>query len=195
MTKEQHKKNPYIKGYLTGKLLVATPSRTNDIFEKSVILICAHDEKGAMGLFLNKLEGVSLNDLLIQMEIPAVDTQKNPRIHSGGPMDNTHGFILHNEEYSEKGTANISNLFNLTATTDILENISAGGGPEKYLIALGYAGWDDGQLEDEITKNYWIALPASHEAVFNKSLDTMWYTILDKNGISPVHLSTQEGSA
>ena len=182
-------------GYLTGRLLVATPFQTGDVFEKSVILICAHDENGAMGLILNKLEGVSLNDLLIQMEIPSVNSQKNPRIHSGGPMDNTHGFILHDKEYKEKGTANISNLFNLTATSDILENISAGGGPENYLIALGYAGWDNGELEDEITNNYWISLPADKKTVFNSTVDTMWYSVLDKNGISPMHFSTQAGSA
>ena len=189
------KKQQEHSGYLTGRLLLATPTKTSDVFEKSVILVCAHDENGAMGIILNKLEGVSLNDLLIQMEIPSVDSLKNPRIHSGGPVDNTHGFIIHNKEYKEKGTANISNLFNLTATYDVLENISAGGGPKDYLIALGYAGWHAGQLEEEITQNYWISVPADKHSVFNKAIDTMWYSILDKNGISPVHLSTQTGYA
>ena len=191
MIKKQQQHN----GYLTGRLLLATPIKTGDIFEKSVILICAHDENGAMGIILNKLEGVALNDLLIQMEIPSVDSLKNPRIHSGGPVDNTHGFILHNKEYTEKGTANISKNFNLTATSDVLENISAGGGPEDCLIALGYTGWHDGQLEDEIAQNYWISVPADKHSVFNKAIDTMWYTILDENGISPAHLSTQTGNA
>ena len=182
-------------GYLTGTLLLSSPESC-DIFKKSCILICAHDDNGAMGLILNKFETeITLNELLLQMDIPSVHLTNNPRIHSGGPVNMEQGFILHDTTYSESDTANINQYFNLTTTVNILGKIAQNQGPVDYKIALGYTGWAKGQLESEIKNNMWISLPATRENVFSDFSDTMWYSVLNENGINPTKIHSHHGLA
>ncbi|MGB1360546.1 MAG: YqgE/AlgH family protein [Alphaproteobacteria bacterium] len=183
-------------GYLTGRLLVSAPDQEHDIFKKSCILVCAHDENGAMGLILNKFENnISLSELLIQMEIPISDIKNSPRIYTGGPVSQEQGFILHDCNYKESETAHINQFFNLTTTVNILSKISQDQGPTDYKIFLGFSSWRKGQLENEILNNMWITLPATKEIVFSKYCDTMWYSSLSQNGINPQHISVHNGSA
>lgn len=177
-----------------GKILIAHNTEPHSVFYRSCILLCAYDTTGAMGLMLNKLEhNIRLNDLLLQMDIPMPETSNNPHIHMGGPVDNNHGFILHESTYKEQSTACINDSFSLTATVGILSKIIQGDGPKNYKIALGYAGWDGGQLESEIKDNKWLCVNANTQLVFKTSVDTMWYVALTENGIHPSTLTTQGG--
>lgn len=179
-----------------GKVLIANDAKPHSLFYRSCILLCAYDETGAMGLILNKLEhNVHLSDLLMQMDVPMSENTHNPHIHTGGPVDNSHGFILHESGYKEQSTAHINDSFSLTATVGILSKIVQGDGPDYYKIALGYAGWDGGQLESEIKDNKWLCVNANTQLVFKTPIDTMWYVALTQNGINPSTLTTQVGHA
>ncbi len=179
-----------------GKILIANDTHSASIFYQSCILLCVHDATGAMGLILNKPESdIRLNDLLEQIDVPIQTSHQNPHIYMGGPVDSTHGFILHESSYAESSTAQIDDTFSLTATVGILSQIVQGSGPQQYKIALGYAGWKKGQLEAEIKDNKWLCVDASQDLVFQTPNDTMWYTALTKNGIPPHALSGQVGHA
>ena len=180
---------------MTGNLLVSTPKVEDGIFHKSVILVCLHDQNGAMGIVLNKLEKLHLNALFSQMKLPTLEAENNLRVRRGGAVDVNQGFILHDSVYKEESTAFISKDFCLTATVSMLKKIAYGIGPKKYLIALGYAGWGKGQLEQEIKDNVWFSLPSNREVVFNTPADSMWYTVLEKNTIEPARFSTKVGHA
>lgn len=182
--------------HFIGKILIANEIDTNSIFHKACILVCAHDSSGAMGLILNKPEhNIVLSDLLIQMEIPTTDIGHNPHIYTGGPIDSSHGFILHEAQYHEKSTAPINDDYALTATVGILSHIVENQGPTDYKICLGYAGWDAGQLEQEIKSDTWICVDATKELVFHTPCDTLWYIALSQNGIPPHALNAQIGHA
>jgi len=190
------KKNNTHKGYLTGRLLLSSSEQSNGMFNKSCILICTHDESGAMGLILNKYETkLTLNELLMQIELSNPNFNNNPRIYMGGPMNIEQGFILHDTTYKEKETANVNDLFNITTTINILQKIAKNKGPKQYKIALGHVGWEQGQLEQEIKNNFWLSLSATKEIVFSDKCDTMWYTILNKNDINPCKISYHKGLA
>lgn len=191
------KKNNTHNGYLTGRLLLSSPEQSNNMFNKSCILICAHDKSGAMGLILNKYETkLTLNELLMQIEMATTDADNNnPRIYMGGPVNIEQGFILHDTTYKEKETATVNELFNVTTTINILQKIARNKGPKQCKIALGHVDWTKGQLEEEIKHNLWLTLPATKEVVFSNKCDTMWYTTLNKNGILPSKISYHEGLA
>ena len=190
------KKNNTHKGYLTGRLLLSSSEQSNGIFNKSCILICTHDKNGAMGLILNKYETkLTLNELLMQIELSNPNFNNNPRIYMGGPINIEQGFILHDTTYKEKETANVNDLFNITTTINILQKIAKNKGPKQYKIALGHVGWEQGQLEQEIKNNFWLSLSATKEIVFSHKCDTMWYTILNKNDINPCKISYHKGLA
>ena len=190
--------------FLDGQLLVAMPLMTDRRFARSVIYMCAHSEEGAMGLIINQpAPNISFQDLLSKLEIensPAIeasstDPKKIP-IHIGGPVETGRGFVLHTPDYfTEDSTLNIDNQMCLTATIDILRAIAAGEGPEQSILALGYAGWTPGQLEDELQANGWLNCPADTNLVFSTTLDEKYDAALSKLGIDPSHLVSDAGHA
>ena len=137
---------------LTGKLLIAMPGMGDHRFEKSVVLVCAHSEDGAMGIILNKpMQDARLRELIDQLLIPIGESFRNIPVHFGGPVEHGRGFVLHSADYeSEISTLVVDADFALTATQDILEEFAQGRGPELAVMALGYAGWGPSQLEAEI---------------------------------------------
>jgi putative transcriptional regulator len=185
-------------GYLTGRLLIAMPSMSDPRFARSVIYLCAHNADGAMGLVVNRLIGsITFRDLLEELkveDVPAAATAA-PAIHFGGPVETGRGFVLHSSDYSGPDSMPLSDKLALTATVDILKAIAAGAGPQRRLLALGYAGWGPGQLDGEIQENAWLCVEADADLVFGDDLDATWNRALAKLGIDASLLSSDAGHA
>lgn len=183
-------------GYLEGQLLIAMPSMTDPRFERSVIYMCAHSAAGAMGLVINKaLDQISFGDLIAQLGIENVPTSGNVQVQFGGPVETGRGFVLHSPDYMRDATILISDDIALTATIDVLKAIATGEGPDRAILALGYAGWAPGQLEGEIQANGWLHCEADASLVFNLELDRKWTEAVAKLGIDPSLLSLDAGHA
>ena len=183
--------------HLDGKLLIAMPSMGDQRFSRSVIYLCAHSEEGAMGLIVNKpAPDLKFADLLQQLNIDVDDAENKIHVHLGGPVEHGRGFVLHSRDYaSNDATMEVDDAFGMTATLDILEDISNGEGPQNCLLALGYSGWGPGQLEGEIQANGWLTCDASFDLVFDQADGDKWQAALASMGISPSFLSASGGNA
>jgi putative transcriptional regulator len=185
-------------GYLAGQFLIAMPTMADPRFERAVIYMCAHSSDEAMGLIINKpVEDLSFADLLTQLDItPQAPVCSEIFVHQGGPVGVRRGFVLHSTDYyQDDGTMKVSDSIALSATTEILRAIAEGNGPDSYLMALGYAGWGPGQLDEEIKNNAWLCVPADVGILFSPDCNKKWDLALGKLGIAPHMLSTQAGSA
>ncbi len=182
---------------LSGKLLIAMPDMADPRFNHAVIYICAHSEEGAMGLIINKpATEVRFTDLLEQLEIGTAPEMRDIRVHIGGPVEESRGFVLHSTDYiSGQGTLRVDAGTAMTATLDVLEELAHGRGPKSSLLALGYAGWGPGQLEDEIAQNGWLIGEAQHAVVFGRANEHKWSAALKAMGVDPVTLSPTGGHA
>lgn len=189
--------NESSSGYLTDHLLIAMPQMQDPRFERTVIYMCAHTAEGAMGLVINKLmDAVTFPDLLEQLNIDTGGAEEEEiRVHFGGPVEAGRGFVLHSSDYIQDSTLVISDNFALTATIDILKSIAEGDGPRRSLLALGYAGWGPGQLDDEIQQNGWLSVPADDRLIFGPGLDDRWEQAMAKIGIDINMLSGDAGHA
>ncbi len=183
--------------YLTGKLLIAMPGMQDPRFAKTVIYMCAHSEEGAMGLVLNKvLDSLTFPDLLAQLGIESVGIGDQIKIHFGGPVESSRGFVLHSPDYLRDGTLVVDDGVALTATVDILKAMAAGTGPRNSMLALGYAGWGAGQLDTEIKANGWLHAPSDDDIVFGRGgMEEKWERSICKLGIDPRMLSDAAGHA
>ena len=180
---------------LAGQLLVAMPQMQDRRFERAVIFLCAHNEEGAMGLVVNKIiDNVTLPELLDKLGIAAAGLTGLSRVHSGGPVEEGRGFVLHSDDYVEENTLVVGTMA-LTATLDILRAIGRGKGPRRSLLALGYAGWGPGQLDAEMQDNGWLHVPADEGIVFDNEVADKWQRALGKLGIDPLALSGDAGHA
>jgi putative transcriptional regulator len=183
-------------GYLEGQLLIATPMLVGSCFEKSVIYICAHTPDGAMGLIINHLvEAIDVRDIFRQLEITVPNRDVAMPVHFGGPMDSARGFVLHSSEYARKETVLMDTDIALTCNIDILKDIASGQGPARSILALGYAGWGAGQLEQELETNSWLTAPASMTIVFNTPNASKWLLAAQLQGIDLHKLSGDVGHA
>jgi putative transcriptional regulator len=183
-------------GYLDGKLLVAMPTMTDPRFERAVILLCAHSESGAMGILLNKtLDALSFTELLEQLDIPEVGDASQIKVHFGGPVDTERGFVVHSTDLLHDTTLVIGGGMALTATIDMLKSIAKGTGPDNSFLALGYAGWGPGQLEQELQQNGWLVVTPDMDIVFGAELDQKWQAAVTKLGVDPALLSGDIGHA
>jgi putative transcriptional regulator len=192
------------RGYLDGRLLIAMPVMGDPRFERSVIYLCAHSSEGAMGIIVNRPAGsIDFPGLLVQLDIiKKIDQIKLPenaesmKVLRGGPVETGRGFVLHSSDfYIEKATLRIDDGICLTATVDILKAIASGAGPRHAILALGYAGWGAGQLENEIQHNGWLHCDADPDLVFGDDVDEKYLRALRKIGIDPGMLSADAGHA
>ena len=192
------------RGYLDGQMLIAMPSMRDERFTRSVIYICAHSSDGAMGIIVNQpVTNINFSDLLVQLDvIKDTDIIELPmragavKVLKGGPVESQRGFVLHSSDYFiEDSTLPIDDGICLTATLDILKAIARGAGPESAILALGYAGWAPGQLENEIQENGWLHCPANSELIFGSDTDAKYGKALRKIGIDPGMLSSEAGRA
>ena len=182
--------------YLTGQLLIAMPTMSDRRFQRTVIYMCAHNEEGAMGLVVNRLIGsITFPDLLQQLSIEHKDVSDEIRVHFGGPVESGRGFVLHSTDYEREGTLHVDQEIGLTATVDILRDMAAGSGPRRSLLALGYAGWGPGQLDDEIQANGWLNVEADELLIFDRDLDGKWEQAISKLGFDMTMLSGDAGHA
>ncbi len=189
--------------YLDGQLLIAMPGMSDPRFDRSVIYICAHSEQGAMGLIVNKTTPMmSFGDLLSQLDLLPGEAEEPPHelmampVLYGGPVEQGRGFVLHTSDYfAVNSSLPVSETIALTATVDILRAMAEGRGPERAILALGYAGWAPGQLENEIQHNGWLTCAADDELVFGLDFDSRYVAALRKLKIDPAMLSSTSGRA
>jgi putative transcriptional regulator len=189
--------------YLDGQLLVAMPIMTDKRFARSVIYMCAHSADGAMGLIINqRASHISFSELMKQLSImpdSADDVEielEDMDVHVGGPVETGRGFVLHSADYyAADSTLPIDDGVSLTATIDILKAIAGGKGPDRAILALGYAGWRAGQLESEIAANGWLHCPADADLLFDRDLEQKYERAMSKIGIDPSHLVSDAGHA
>jgi len=191
-------------GYLDGQWLIAMPVMGDPRFERSVIYMCAHSSEGAMGIIVNRPAGsIDFPELLVQLDIiNEADQIKLPenaesmKVLKGGPVDTGRGFVLHSSDfYLENATLRIDDGICLTATVDILKAIAKGSGPKHAILALGYAGWAPGQLENEIQGNGWLHCDADQDLIFGVDVEEKYARALRKIGIDPGMLSNEAGHA
>jgi putative transcriptional regulator len=192
------------RGFLDGQLLIAMPGMQDTRFARTVVFICAHSADGAMGITINKpASEITFTELLVQLDIlPDVpstgvaDCREHMKVHRGGPVETTRGFVLHSADYfSESSTLPIDDDVCLTATLDILKAIARGRGPTRSLLALGYAGWAPGQIESEIQANGWLFCPATADIIFDPDLDAKYDRALASLGVDPSRLVSDAGHA
>ena len=182
---------------LTGKLLIAMPDMGDQRFSSAVIFMCSHSANGAMGLTINKpSENYKFRDLLKQLKIETNPNTPEIQVNIGGPVEAGRGFVLHSPEYdSGDGTLKIGSDYGMTASFEILEELSNGQGPVKGILALGYSGWGPGQIENEIAMNGWLVSDACNELVFSSDNNGKWQNALKLMGVDPIHLSSAVGRA
>lgn len=190
-------------GYLDGQLLLAMPVMTDKRFARSVVYMCAHSKDGAMGLIINqRAPHIDFRSLLERLDIAhegtktRLDDLSARTVHAGGPVETGRGFVLHTSDYvTSDSTLQIDGSVCLTATIDILKAIATGDGPDRSILALGYASWGAGQLESELAANGWLHCPADPDLVFSADLDDKYTRAMAKIGIDLSHLVSDAGHA
>jgi putative transcriptional regulator len=181
---------------LTNQLLIAMPGMADPNFSTTVTLICEHNDDGALGIVINRPLTLRLSGLYEQLNIedPDPTTADNP-VFSGGPVGTERGFVLHGSDWSYENTLPVSDDIQLTLSRDVIDAIASGKGPDKSLIALGYAGWQPGQLETEMLANSWLNVPATAELVFDTPYTERWDSAARTLGIDIARMSSDAGHA
>jgi len=185
--------------FLSGKLLLAMPGMADPRFERAVIAMCVHDENGAIGIGIgHKRAGIGFRDLLAQLDIDP-GLAPDCAVHHGGPVEPGRGFVLHSTDWGGQDTLEVvpegGRTFAMTATIDVLRAIAEGIGPRDWLIALGYAGWGEGQLDEEMTRHGWFAAGSDHCLLFDTPSDERWAAAFRKEGVDPRLLVSETGVA
>jgi putative transcriptional regulator len=182
---------------LTKHLLIAMPSLQNHNFSRTVALVCEHNSHGAMGIVINQPTSMSVEELIDQIDADD-DSKKisnrNP-VFAGGPVHMNRGFILHDSDREWESTHIIDNDLKLTTSEDILLDIGKGTGPKNSIVALGYAGWAAGQLEQELADNAWLTVSYEAKIVFTTPIEKRWQTAAGKLGIDLHLISSDAGHA
>jgi len=189
---------------LCNQLLVAMPALKDPNFDGTVTLLCEHSAEGALGIIVNRPTALSVGELFAQLdldeELPGnaatvrAAADSDPVLY-GGPVAMDRGFVLHTPELSYESSVSISDHVQLTISKDILDAMSSGDGPRKSVVALGYAGWDAGQLEAEILENAWLTVPATAEIVFDTPFDDRWRAAAGTLGIDINQMPADAGHA
>lgn len=181
---------------LIGKFLVSLPKINDPRFNHCVVLLCGHDQHGAMGIIVNKhLESLSLAELLLQLDIIPTKIKSTIKVHYGGPVELGRGFIIHTEDYMHKTSLKIADDIVLTSNIEVLHKIGNGTGPARYMLALGYTGWSAGQLEDEIKNDGWIQVDVDLDILYSNDVSKKWQQTMAKIGVDPDMLFYEGGHA
>jgi putative transcriptional regulator len=183
-------------GVFTNQLLIAMPGMLDPNFSTTVTLICEHNDEGALGIVINRPTTLKLAELFEQLSVddPDPEAAENP-VLSGGPVGMERGFVLHGPEHSFENTLAVSDDIRLTLSRDIIDALATGSGPDNALVALGYAGWEPGQLEEEILANSWLNVPATPQIVFETPFADRWDSAARTLGIDIASLPTEAGHA
>jgi putative transcriptional regulator len=183
-------------GSLTNQLLIAMPGMADPNFSSTVTLICEHTNEGALGIVINRPLTLQLGGLFQQMDVTNVspNVAQEP-VLMGGPVGQERGFVLHDSEQCFENSVAVSNDIQLTLSRDIIDKLAMGEGPKQSLVAIGYAGWDAGQLENEMLANSWLNVPASPDIVFETPFEDRWALAANKLGIDISQISPDAGHA
>lgn len=182
--------------FLSGQLLISMPGISDPRFERTLILVCAHDPEHAMGLAVNRpVEGLTVPDLLEKLDIKSTIRVPPHLVLLGGPVERERGFVLHTDDYRGEFSLRVGSGVGLTATREVLEAMASEDHPRRSLLALGYAGWGAGQLEQEIRQNVWLTCDADEALIFDDDHGTKWSRALAKLGIDPKFLGSEAGRA
>ena len=185
--------------FLSGKLLLAMPGMADPRFERAVIAMCVHDENGAIGVGIgHKRAGIRFRGLLKQLDIDPVEAP-DCAVHHGGPVEPGRGFVLHSTDWGGQDTLHVAGpdgeIFAMTGTIDVLKAIAEAKGPSRWIVALGYAGWGEGQLDEEMTRHGWFAAQATPKILFDTPTDERWAAAFKGEGIDPRLLASETGAA
>jgi len=181
---------------LTNHFLIAMPTLADANFSRTVTFICEHSSEGAMGIVINRMTDLRVRDILDQLEI----ARGNPNaaempVYLGGPVQNNRGFVLHEPLGNWESTLPVTETLGVSTSRDILEAIAEERGPDRWLIALGYAGWAAGQLEREMGENSWLSGPANRDILFQIPLEQRWNAAAGLVGVDLSTLSSEAGHA
>jgi len=185
---------------LTNQFLIAMPGMVDETFARTVVYLCEHNEKGALGLVINKPIDIKLKNLFEKVEL-ALDRHElgEQPVFFGGPVQTERGFVLHEKllegESPFNSTLSVPGGLEMTTSKDVLEAMAEGSGPAKVLVTLGYSGWQAGQLEDEIGRNGWLNVDADPKVIFDTPVEKRYDTALALLGIDPRMLSQEAGHA
>lgn len=181
---------------LANNLLIAMPALADPNFARTVTLLCEHSDDGAMGIMINRPTNLALRDVLVQLNIDAGSSpHADAPVYFGGPVQISRGFVLHEPIGNWEATLTVTDTLGVSTSRDILEAIARNEGPDRYLVALGYAGWGAGQLERELSENAWLNVPAAREILFSLPVDERWRAAALLTGVDPTHLSSEAGHA
>ena len=181
---------------LTNHFLIAMPNLADPNFFHTVTYLCEHSEEGAMGLVVNRPLELQFQDLLEQLELETTDPKlAQLPIYQGGPVQIERGFVLHSNEGQWDSSIHVTDNIVMTVSQDIIEAIALGDAPQHYLIALGYAGWGDGQIEEELAGNTWLNGPAEASIMFDLPVEQRWSAAAAHLGVELSRLSTDVGHA
>jgi len=183
-------------GYLERQLLLAMPGMVDSNFSGSVTLLCQHNEAGAIGITINRLSSFTLGEIFSQLHIDCNnDSIRKLQVLEGGPVAPDRGFVLHSPLEGYESSMEVGQEIMVTTSRDVLADIAAGSGPDKYIVALGYAGWGGGQLEDEMLANAWLSVSATTDIVFDMPLPNRFDEALGRLGIKIDRLHSEAGHA
>ena len=183
-------------GYLERQMLIAMPGMVDDNFAGSVTLMCQHNDAGAIGITINRLSDYTLGEILKQLKLECEDELiRNLPVLEGGPVSPDRGFVLHSPMEGYESSLEVDEGIMVTTSRDVLSDIAEGKGPGKFVVALGYAGWGEGQLENEMLANAWIPVSASTDIVFDLPVPARFDEALNRLGIKVDMLHTEAGHA
>lgn len=184
------------EGYLERQMLIAMPAMADPNFARTVTLMCQHTEEGAIGITINRESDFKLGEILEQLDIECEDDKVcEETVLEGGPVNADRGFVLHSPKKGFESSLEVSPGIMITTSRDVLAAIALGKGPEQYVVALGYAGWGDGQLELEMRENAWLSVPTDRAIVFDLPLKDRWQKAVSALGINIQHLHGEGGHA
>ena len=184
------------EGSMANQLLIAMPGMADPNFSTTVTLICEHNDEGALGIVINRPLELKLAGLFEQLDVenPDPEAAELP-VLMGGPVGPERGFVLHEPVDRYENTLAVSEDIHLTLSRDVIDAVAASNGPQQILVALGYAGWDAGQLETEMLANSWLTVPATTEIVFDMPFEQRWMSAANTLGIDISQISTDAGHA
>jgi putative transcriptional regulator len=185
---------------LSNQFLIAMPGMLDDSFAGSVVYLCEHSDKGALGLVINKPIDINLKNLFdkVDLSLDREELAEQP-VFYGGPVQTERGFVLHDKQADDSepynSTLSVPGGLDMTTSKDVLEALSSGGGPKRILITLGYAGWGAGQLEDELGRNGWLTVDADPSVIFDTPIEQRYERAVSLLGFNPGMLSQEAGHA
>lgn len=181
---------------LSNHFLIAMPSMLDPIFGGSVVYLCEHNERGALGMVINKPTDITMNELFERLDLKSeIAPFTGPPVMFGGPVQDDRGFVLHSPLGPFSSMLRVTDDIAFTTSKDVLEAVASGTGPKRLLVSIGYSGWSAGQLEDEISKNGWLTVEADPTVIFDLPVTERYHAALKLLGVEPWMLSAGAGRA